>query len=418
MRFRPSCTNLLMLSAAALAAGFLPVLPAAAASSASSGGIGQLRGVYCTSPRNCWAVGYLFVHSADVNQVLHWNGNAWSREPVPSPGGTKVDDFSELFAIRCTSLDSCWAVGEYLHGALLNEVLHWNGKKWLAAAEVPAPGGKASGDSSELTDVACTSATSCWAGGQYGHSSSGGDVILNQALRWNGKQWSVSHPPDPAGTGVNDENVIDAIRCASPGDCWAVGTYGSEAAGGVLRNEVLHWTGTKWRTVAVPDPGGTGTADFSSLQSVSCTAAASCKAAGSYGSNLGGDTRLNQVLRWNGKKWSVSHVPDPDGTSTGAAQNLTSISCLTGTSCWAVGHSGTQVESTGTRDEAFRWNGKNWTLVSTPDPGGMAMDDVSQLFGIRCATSADCWAVGDQVDGGGAFHDLILHWNGAKWSAS
>lgn len=54
--------------------------------------------------------------------------------------------------------------------------------------------------------------------------------------------------------------------------------------------------------------------------------------------------------------------------------------------------------------------------MTTPDPGGMSMHDLSQLFGIRCVTSADCWAVGSQVDGGGAFHDLILAWNGMKWS--
>jgi hypothetical protein len=54
--------------------------------------------------------------------------------------------------------------------------------------------------------------------------------------------------------------------------------------------------------------------------------------------------------------------------------------------------------------------------VTTPDPGGMSMHDESQSFGLRCVTSVDCWAVGDQVDGGGAFHDMILHWNGTKWS--
>ena len=44
------------------------------------------------------------------------------------------------------------------------------------------------------------------------------------------------------------------------------------------------------------------------------------------------------------------------------------------------------------------------------------MHDLSQLFGVRCVTAADCWAVGNQVDGGGAFHDMILHWNGMTWS--
>ncbi len=66
------------------------------------------------------------------------------------------------------------------------------------------------------------------------------------ALHWNGRRWSRVRTPNPEGTGLNDENVIDGIRCASASDCWAVGTYGTDAGGGVLVNEVLHWNGTKW----------------------------------------------------------------------------------------------------------------------------------------------------------------------------
>ena len=86
---------------------------------------------------------------------------------------------------------------------------------------------------------------------------------------------------------------------------------------GVLFNEVLHWTGKKWLKATVPSPGGTAMDDFSFLQSVSCTSASNCNAAGSYGTNEAADAvRLNQVLHWNGAKWLVSKVPNPDGTST------------------------------------------------------------------------------------------------------
>jgi hypothetical protein len=407
----------IVLSGAALVAGFLPVMTASAATPGSIGGAGELRGVYCTSAGNCLAVGDFVVHGADVNQMLHWNGKKWSKEAVPSAGGTKSADFSELFAVRCTSPANCLAVGEYGHsGAQLNQILYWNGKKWAVAAAVPQPGGKASGGFSELSDVACTSARSCWAGGQYGHQGAMGEVILNQALHWNGKRWSRVTTPDPAGTAANDENSIKGIRCTSASDCWAVGAYGTGAGTPVLLNEVLHWNGKKWSEVTVPDPGGTATMDVNLLQSVSCTSATSCEAAGSYGSNLAAGVRLNQVLRWNGAKWSLSHPPDPDGTAAGAAQNLTGISCISSSSCFAVGHSGSQNESTGVLNEAFRWNGRKWTQLTTPDPGGTAMHDLSQLLSVRCVTSADCWAVGNQVDGGGAFYDMILHWNGATWS--
>jgi len=37
-----------------------------------------LQGVYCTSRSNCWAVGLHYTANAIVNQVLHWNGKKWS----------------------------------------------------------------------------------------------------------------------------------------------------------------------------------------------------------------------------------------------------------------------------------------------------------------------------------------------------
>lgn len=427
MRIGWSRRRVLMVPGAVLAAGLAPIASASlagaspvVASPAGISGIGELRGVYCTSASNCWAVGdFLMTNNADVNQMLHWNGRKWSRHAVPSPGGTKIDAFSELLAVRCASPGSCWAVGEYdRNGAQLNQVLRWNGRKWLAAAAIPQPGGTADQDINELRDVSCTAADSCWAGGDFGTESASGEVQLNEALHWNGKRWSRVTTPNPAGTGATDENAIESIRCTSASDCWAVGSYGTDAGSDVLFNEVLHWTGRKWTVVTVPDPGGSATLDFSVLRSVSCTAPSSCKAAGSYGSNLPAGDRLNEVLRWNGAKWSLSKTPDPDGSSAGDAQSLTGISCLSPKSCWAAGSYGSQTQSDGTLNEALFWNGKKWTQATTPNPGGVGMHDISQFMAIRCVTSDDCWAVGNQVDGGGAFHDMILHWTGTKWVVS
>ena len=129
------------------------------------------------------------------------------------------------------------------------------------------------------------------------------------------------------------------------------------------------------------------------------------------------EVRKNEALRWNGVRWSLSHTPDPDGTASGDAQDLTGASCLSRTNCWAVGQSGMQVQPTGVVTEALHWNGTKWAKVTTPDPAGAATNHVDQLFGVRCVTARDCWAVGNQ-DSGGPSHDLIVHWNGHTWSAS
>lgn len=89
---------------------------------------------------------------------------------MPSPGGTATNDLSQLFAVRCKTARSCWAVGEYQKGsgAILSQALHWNGKRWSLVA-TPQPGGHQPGEVSELFDVTCTTSASCWAvGGRSG----------------------------------------------------------------------------------------------------------------------------------------------------------------------------------------------------------------------------------------------------------
>jgi hypothetical protein len=214
-----------------------------------------LNGIFCTSSANCWAVGTYTPSSggAPRNEVLHWNGRKWSQMAVINPGGMGASHLSELFAVRCTSARNCWTVGDDSHGtADLNQVLHWNGRKW-SQVSTPTPGGTLSGDVNGLFDVVCPSAASCWADGDYGTEASGSETVLNQVLHWNGKSWSLVKVPNPGGTGFDDVQAIDAIRCASVRNCLAVGTYGNIRTF-KLRNEALRWNGG--RSSPPPTPAG------------------------------------------------------------------------------------------------------------------------------------------------------------------
>ena len=146
-------------------------VPATVAPSAS---LSVLDGVFCTSRTRCWAVGQEGAGGKSIaNQVLRWNGKTWRKFSVPNPGGTGADSVSELFAVRCAAAANCWAVGEHSRGgALLNEALHWNGKKWTAVP-TPNPGGKGSGKISELEDSTCITSADCWAVGDFGSGTKG-----------------------------------------------------------------------------------------------------------------------------------------------------------------------------------------------------------------------------------------------------
>jgi hypothetical protein len=388
---------------------------------APSASLNILDGVFCTSRTRCWAVGGQEGAGGKgiANLVLRWNGMTWRKFSVPNPGGTGVDSVSELAAVRCAAAANCWAVGERSGGgAMLNEALHWNGTHWTAV-RTPDPGGKGSGKISELEDSTCVTSADCWAVGDFGSGTEGpAEKRINQVLHWNGKKWSRLRVVNPGGTRIGHVNTLFSVRCLSANDCTAVGDYGTTSANGVLRNQALHWNGKKWSQANTPNPGGTKADGVNEVFALGCGAADSCWGAGSYGSTKSPGKNLNEILHWNGTTWTKVSAPNPDGTGPGAGNELFAATCVSSANCWAVGNYGSTMAGAGVgRNEALHWNGRKWSKVKTPNPGGTATGDVNELFGVRCSSSASCWAVGILQNETNGIRDEILHWNGKKWSA-
>jgi hypothetical protein len=384
---------------------------------------GWLYGVYCVSASNCWAVGQAEKPSGTssvlLNQVLHWTGSKWSPVPVPNPGGTAAGDDNSLASVRCPSANDCWAVGFYMRNkADLNQALHWNGHHWSQVA-VPNPAGSVSSTSfvnNVLTSVTCATASNCWAVGEYGHSFGPSLVILNEVLHWNGVKWRNVPVASPAGTANGAESALQSVRCTSPGNCWTDGISGTLSNPNTFFNEMLHWNGSKWVTVHVPNPGGTADKDLSELLGLVCAAAANCWAVGYYGSFGDPDTFRNEALHWDGHHWSLISTPQPDGTGAGAQNILGDVACAGADDCWAVGQYGSVGNNVGfILNQVLHWNGHHWSLVSSPDPAGLANGDRNELIGVRCADRRLCWAVGQAEVAKRPTLNEALRWTGSKW---
>lgn len=376
-----------------------------------------LVGVYCTAPASCWAVGtYNPSPTVGLNEMLHWNGSRWVRIAVPSPAGTRGGDVSLLQSIRCARTRDCWAVGVYQRklGAIFGQALHWNGTKWISVP-VPQAGGHASGSLTVLDDVACPSVTNCWAVGDFGNQGAH-TVARNQALHWNGRKWALARPPQPAGTAVDDINVIRSIRCTSSANCLAVGIDGTLGGRDIVVNQALRWNGRKWSTVSVVSPGGTGTSgDFSELNGLACSSARNCWAAGTYSPD-GSMTRFSQMLHWNGSTWIQIAVPEPGGTAAGAQQELLFAACGSPIDCWAVGDFNLPGNNAVIANQTLHWDGGAWSFVDAPDPAGVSNGDINRLAAVRCVSAASCWAVGLANFSGGPDFGQTLHWDGTRWS--
>ncbi|HZO80003.1 MAG TPA: hypothetical protein VFB39_18355 [Solirubrobacteraceae bacterium] len=378
--------------------------------------------VSCTSASRCFAVGsYENSAGATLNGLLRWNGGKWSLVSVPQPAGTANGDTNSLNAVTCTSASSCWAVGQEQQApsppaipALLNEVLRWNGKHW-SAFSVPQPAGTGDGAQNQLFGVACAGAGDCWATGLQGTENSS----RNQALHWNGRKWQYVSTPHP-GT----QSLLERDTCASVSDCWAAGfaIKGANQAGPEI-NQLLHWNGKKWSEAVVPQPAGTSPRDGQLLAGVSCTSSRDCWATGAYvpyepKAPKGQPAALNQALHWNGKKWSQAVTPEPAGTAKKDFNGLLDVSCVSVSKCFAAGFTGTATGDP--MNQVLRWNGKRWSAASVPQPAGTTPQDVGRpgLYGISCVSASDCWAVGTTHLGSNPFLNQVLRLHGNHWSRS
>jgi hypothetical protein len=225
-------------------------------------------------------------------EALHWNGKSWSSKPVPRPGGTKAGDATFLNDPVCVSPKNCWGVGYY--GTIeptqtsLNEILHWNCSKWASVKSVPDAAGTGAGAFNQLDGATCGSPGNCWAPGSYAISSG---AKMNEALHWTGGKWHLVKTPNPGAALINDSSTLDAVRCPTASDCWAVGS--AQRGNGVLQNEILHWNGKSG-----PSIGNTGT---ERARQSACSAAGNCSSgSGSEGPGVCSRTLTSSPFHFAG----------------------------------------------------------------------------------------------------------------------
>jgi hypothetical protein len=142
------------------------------------------------------------------------------------------------------------------------------------------------------------------------------------------------------------------------------------------------------------------TASGAVLNSVACSSSSECWAVGYYST---GGIFQTLIERWDGTGWSIVASPN---TSVTQGNYLYGVACASSSECWAVGHGNFQTL-------IERWDGFSWTIVTSPNHGTAG----NVLNGVACAGASDCWAVGSWNDGETG-DSLIEHWNGTSWSIS
>jgi hypothetical protein len=213
--------------------------------------------------------------------------------------------------------------------------------------------------------------------------------------------WSAQRLPAPSG--AVSSSGLSAVSCTSPSACTAIGLRDDRSLGSVPLVEA--WDGRRWRVQDSARPSGM----FNVLGGVSCTSKSECIAVGSFGD--GRFTSGGFAERWDGRHWSLQATPQ--STDVFTAYALSDVSCSSASACTAVGSTYIGV-GPGGLPVAERWDGRGWTLQSTPAPAGAAF---TSLSGVSCTSASACTAVGDSSAGGGAPElTLAERWDGTSWA--
>lgn len=111
-----------------------------------------------------------------------------------------------------------------------------------------------------------------------------------------------------------------------------------------------------------------------------------------------------------------SIIPSP--SPNGRGNTLNAVTALSANDAWAVGFQNDN-QLNGARTLTEHWDGAEWTVVPSPNPGSTAgcrgQNTGNILNAVAAVNSSSVWAVGFSFDCTGVQKPVILHFNGSMW---
>jgi hypothetical protein len=195
-----------------------------------------------------------------------------------------------------------------------------------------------------------------------------------------------------------------SVAASSVKEVWAVGAY-TDGSNTVEHTLVDHWNGRIWSTMRTPN---TDCGVSNELRSVAASNPNNVWAVGAVTDGHGAYQPLTE--HWDGSSWSIVATPAVPGRDG----QLSAVTVIDSADAWAVGsYVSGDGASAAPQTLTEHWDGRAWAVVPSPNQAGVE----SSLRAIVATSSRDVWAGGRK----GTFlpqAPLLLHWDGALWSAA
>jgi hypothetical protein len=211
-----------------------------------------------------------------VTESVTASGPTWTTTVAPLPANAAANPEAQLSDVVCHSATACAATGSYdsTSGAGQGLLLSWSGKTWTPI-EAQLPADAAASPDAGFVSVACPSATSCVAAGSYVDSSGNFEAVL--LTGWEAS-WTPSETPLPANTATPANVQLHTVACQSATSCLAVGQY-LDSSGNTQALIVTGSQQASWQATQAPLPASASTP--AELWPAACAPTTWCFAAGS-----------------------------------------------------------------------------------------------------------------------------------------
>jgi hypothetical protein len=271
---------------------------------------GVLTGISMVSASEGWAVGRGFeVGKPDSVLLLHYDGHTWKQVPGPQRADAEQ--------VQMLSASEGWAVGD-------GSILHYDGRTWRRQA-LPTSLGLSAAKTIYVSDISMLSPAEGWAVGTLqvngnGDTSKANPPSSGVILHYIGGYWTVQKIIQRAG--------LAGVSMLSAADGWVSGSISEANIPGYTAPLLLHYSGGQW--AQAPQPLNLGsyliTGSFGPISMVSST--------DGWVTSFDSGLLHSILLHYDGTAWSKVELPNIQNIIEYSLNNLAMLSANEG---WAVG---------------------------------------------------------------------------------
>jgi hypothetical protein len=272
------------------------------------------------------------------------------------------------------------------------------GTSWRRATQISQPSNASAHPDAGLGTVACWTARACEAGGSYVAANADGYPMVDSR---SARGWAKAiRLRLPSNAEASPQGTIDSIACTGAGSCIAAGSY-SYAGAKTAQTGAFLAAQRKglWARAAAPKlPANAAASPFSEVAAVACTGPGSCVAAGNY-EVTGGSLELMVATQSRGR-WARARelLPPRNAHLTPASAYFLGLACPKAGHCVAVGF---YADSAG-HDQPLvaRESNGHWARAAgVVLPVGSASTPFGEFRGVACSKAGYCVAVGTYAAG-------------------